>query len=73
VALPRAPGQREGRWAHLLCGPIDVSVMALDTGHAPVRGTATRDDDALLARIEALEARLAAVEARLAAGERAED
>ena len=69
VALPRAPGQREGRWAHLLCGPVDFSAMALDTGAAPAREPVPRGDDVLLARIEALEARLGALEARLAAGE----
>lgn len=25
VQLPRAPGSREPRWAHLLCGPVDAS------------------------------------------------
>jgi uncharacterized protein YceH (UPF0502 family) len=25
--LPRAPGARESRWAHLLCGDVDVSAM----------------------------------------------
>ena len=29
--LPRAPGMREARWAHLLCGPIDVSAMPVAT------------------------------------------
>jgi uncharacterized protein YceH (UPF0502 family) len=24
VKLPRAPGAREQRWAHLLCGPVDL-------------------------------------------------
>ncbi len=67
VALPRAPGQREGRWAHLLCGPVDFSAIALDTA-SPARETVARGDDALLARIEALEARIAALEIRLAAG-----
>ncbi len=28
VLLPRAPGAREQRWAHLLCGPVDVNAMA---------------------------------------------
>lgn len=28
VQLPRAPGSREARWAHLLCGPVDVSSAA---------------------------------------------
>ncbi len=27
VKLPRAPGMREQRWAHLLCGPVDVSAL----------------------------------------------
>jgi uncharacterized protein YceH (UPF0502 family) len=27
VKLPHAPGAREPRWAHLLCGEIDVSAM----------------------------------------------
>jgi hypothetical protein len=73
VALPRAPGQREGRWAHLLCGPVDFSAMALDTGAAAAREPVARGDDALLARVEALEARIAALEARLEAGERGAD
>ena len=25
VKLPKAPGAREQRWAHLLCGPVDAS------------------------------------------------
>ena len=28
VLLPRAPGAREPRWAHLLCGPVDVAALA---------------------------------------------
>ena len=28
VKLPRAPGAREPRWAHLLCGPVDTSALA---------------------------------------------
>ena len=28
VKLPRAPGAREQRWAHLLCGPVDLSLPA---------------------------------------------
>ena len=27
LKLPRAPGARESRWAHLLCGEIDVSAL----------------------------------------------
>jgi uncharacterized protein YceH (UPF0502 family) len=28
LRLPRAPGAREARWAHLLGGPVDVAAMA---------------------------------------------
>ena len=27
VKLPRAPGAREQRWAHLLCGPVDATQL----------------------------------------------
>jgi hypothetical protein len=59
--LPRAPGQREDRYAHLLSGEPVVPERAADA--EPSR---SRDDgamDALLARLEALEARVAALEA----------
>lgn len=73
VALPRAAGQREGRWAHLLCGAVDFSAIALDTGTPSSREPATRGDEPLHARIAVLEARVAALEARLGADERAAD
>jgi uncharacterized protein YceH (UPF0502 family) len=28
VKLPRAPGAREQRWAHLVCGPVDMALAA---------------------------------------------
>ena len=28
IQLPRAPGAREQRWAHLLCGPVDTQRIA---------------------------------------------
>jgi uncharacterized protein YceH (UPF0502 family) len=34
VKLPRAPGAREPRWAHLLSGAIDVSAMPVATDSA---------------------------------------
>jgi hypothetical protein len=57
VKLPRAPGAREARWAHLLGGPIDTRAM-------PVAG----EDDVSLADSEltALKARLSATEAEVA-------
>jgi uncharacterized protein len=32
--LPRAPGARESRWVHLLCGAVDVSAMPVATDAA---------------------------------------
>jgi uncharacterized protein len=29
VKLPRAPGAREARWAHLLCGAVDVAALGV--------------------------------------------
>ncbi len=46
VKLPRAPGAREQRWAHLLCGPVDAAEFA-----APVTG----NSQALEGRVQALE------------------
>jgi uncharacterized protein YceH (UPF0502 family) len=60
VELPRQPGMRENRWAHLLCGPVAVE--------APVPSQRRRwtapDEEAVEddGRIETLEARLAALE-----------
>jgi uncharacterized protein YceH (UPF0502 family) len=34
VLLPRAPGAREARWAHLLCGAVDVAAMPVATDAA---------------------------------------
>ncbi len=54
VLLPRAPGAREPRWAHLLCGPVDVaSLTAAQAAHAPAEGAA---GGALAPRLAALEA-----------------
>jgi uncharacterized protein YceH (UPF0502 family) len=38
VKLPRAHGAREQRWAHLLCGPVDLEAAAAGT---PATGGAT--------------------------------
>jgi len=47
VKLPRLPGTREQRWAHLLCGDVDVST--LDTGRSIAGGVGATE------RIEKLE------------------
>jgi uncharacterized protein len=45
IKLPRAPGAREPRWAHLLCGAIDLSAL-------PVAGNA--DEFVALSALAAL-------------------
>ncbi len=51
VKLARAPGAREARWAHLLCGA--PAPLPASTEGPPMAG-----DASLLARIEALEAQV---------------
>ena len=57
VKLPRAPGAREQRWAHLLCGPVDLA--ALPTA-------ATDDDFVSTGEIASLRAQQAVMQAQLA-------
>lgn len=54
VKLPRAPGAREQRWAHLLCGAVDMSTPA-----------AAEPAGDLAARVLALETTVAALQAQL--------
>ena len=58
VQLPRAPGAREQRWAHLLCGPVDASALLGNT-----TSSASAGSPALQARVESLEAQVAALQA----------
>jgi uncharacterized protein len=59
VLLPRQPGARENRYAHLLGGPPAPSLMAEPT---PTRAAPTPDHDL---RLAAFDLHLAALEARL--------
>jgi len=52
VKLARAPGTREQRWAHLLCGPVAMDAPAAAPGAA---GISLDDTRRLQARIRALE------------------
>jgi uncharacterized protein len=62
VVLPRASGQREDRYMHLLCGPVDLSALSVSsTGSA--RSEAT---EGLEARVQALEEQVAALQEQLA-------
>jgi uncharacterized protein YceH (UPF0502 family) len=54
VKLPRAPGTREQRWAHLLCSPVDAAAASADP---PATGLASR--------VEALESEVAQLRATL--------
>ncbi len=57
IQLPRAPGAREQRWAHLMSGPVDTR-----SSYTPMSGTsATGSSPALQARVDALEAELASL------------
>ena len=57
VQLPRAPGSREGRWAHLLCGPVDMEA-APATAEERSEGAG-----GLAARVAALENEVAGLRA----------
>src|SRR3990167_2044375 len=64
VKLPRAPGAREQRWAHLLCGPVDAAALAASA--APGTSGATEEEMITLARrVSALEDSLAQLQAQL--------
>jgi uncharacterized protein YceH (UPF0502 family) len=65
VKLPRAPGAREQRWAHLLCGPVDTLALAAQAG--AVGSTATEGEViALTRRVAALESEVTTLRTTLA-------
>lgn len=59
--VERGPGQREDRYAHLLCGPV----AAAPRSSAPARAYAAADTSDLEARVAALEAEVADLRALL--------
>ena len=58
LLLPRAPGAREPRWAHLLSGPVDVAAVA-SSAHLPSDG----EDSVAGSELAALRARIDRAEA----------
>lgn len=58
TALPKQPGQKEGRYAHLLSGEPDIPAISVTTTTSPKAG--------LEARVEALELELEELRERLA-------
>lgn len=59
VLLPRQPGRKEPRWAHLLCGPPEIAEEAPAEAMAEPARMIVRSEDE---RIAALEARVKALE-----------
>jgi uncharacterized protein len=55
VKLPRAPGAREQRWAHLLCGPVDLVAAAAQATNAGGSGATEDEVIRLTRRIATLE------------------
>lgn len=61
VKLPREPGRREPRWAHLLCGDIETDALQPEMPREPVRATLQAEND----RIAALEERVSQLQQSL--------
>ena len=65
TALPRQPGQKEGRYAHLLSGEPDIPVASTQAAAPrPSTGLENRVDELEL-ELEVLRDKLAAIETRL--------
>lgn len=62
VQIPRGPGQREDRYAHLLGGPVDVAAIA---ARLPSSSVGDAADPELEARVAALEAEVADLRAQV--------
>ncbi|GAB3044211.1 YceH family protein [Stenotrophomonas tumulicola] len=66
VVLPRAGGQREDRYMHLLCGDVDGAALAAKFVSSDPAGGAS-SDPGLAERVARLEATVAGLQAQLAA------
>lgn len=61
VKLPRAPGARESRWAHLLCGEVaDTAHGGTLSGYATATGSGTAELQAELTALRDEQVRMAA-------------
>lgn len=65
VQLPRASGQREDRYMHLMCGPLDMDALAETYKSAPAAAGSV-DNSALEARVLQLEMTVAELQEQLA-------
>ena len=59
VLLPRAPGERESRWAHLLCGEVQMTASRPQIGGDFDSGISAGELSALKAEVTRLSAELA--------------
>ena len=66
VQLPRASGQREDRYMHLLGGPVDLQALAEQYRSAPSSGGSSANP-ALESRVQQLETTVAELQEQLAA------
>jgi uncharacterized protein YceH (UPF0502 family) len=64
VQLPRGGGQREDRYMHLLCGPVDTAALAI-SAHAAHATEPEGESVSLAQRVQALEDELAGLRERL--------
>jgi uncharacterized protein len=62
VQIPRGPGQREDRYAHLLCGPVDAAAIS-----DRIAQRSEAEPSVLEARVAALESEVAALREEFAA------
>ena len=65
VQLPRASGQREDRYMHLMCGPLNMDALAETYKSAPAAASSV-DNSALEARVLQLEVTVAELQEQLA-------
>lgn len=68
--LPRAPGMKEPRYAHLLCGGDIVARSESASAFGGSAGAATASHPGVIERVAALEAEIAELKAELAAFKR---
>ncbi|HDC4411684.1 TPA: DUF480 domain-containing protein, partial [Enterobacter kobei] len=66
VVLPRASGQREDRYMHLLCGEVDGAALAARYASSGGGGSSDAADPGLAERVAQLEAAVAELQAQLA-------
>jgi uncharacterized protein YceH (UPF0502 family) len=63
VLVPRGPGQREDRYAHLLSGPVNIAAIA---ARAPAHAVSETSTSTLETRVLALEAEVAELREQMA-------